>query len=116
MRWRWLVIDRCGCSPTSRGRKQTVLTQKQIDFYHEFGYLGVEGVLSRDEIADLRRVTDGFVDKSRLISENDAIFDLEPGHSAENPRLRRLKDPIKQHQVYMDTLQHPNILEIVSAL
>nr|HMN31171.1 phytanoyl-CoA dioxygenase family protein [Caldilineaceae bacterium] len=93
-----------------------MLTKKQIDFYQEFGYLGVEGVLSSEEVGELRRVTDEFVDKSRLVSQNDAVFDLEPGHSAENPRLRRLKDPIKHHQVYMDTLHHPKILEIVSAL
>jgi ectoine hydroxylase-related dioxygenase (phytanoyl-CoA dioxygenase family) len=93
-----------------------MLTQKQIDFYNEFGYIGVEGVLSNDEIADLRRVTDEFVEKSRAVTENDAVFDLEPGHSAENPRLRRLKDPIKQHPVYMDTLHHPKIVQIVSQL
>jgi phytanoyl-CoA hydroxylase len=93
-----------------------MLTKKQIEFYKEFGYLGVEAVLSKDEVAELRRVTDEFVDKSRAVTENDAVFDLEPGHTADNPRLRRLKDPIKHHQVYMDTLHHPKILEIVSAL
>jgi phytanoyl-CoA hydroxylase len=93
-----------------------MLTKKQIDFYNEFGYLGLEGVLNRDEVGDLRRVTDEFVDKSRVVTENDAVFDLEPGHTAEAPRLRRLKDPIKQHPVYMQTLHHPKILEIVSAL
>lgn len=93
-----------------------MLTQKQVDFYNEFGYIGVEGVLSHDEIADLRRVTDEFVDKSRSVTQNDAIFDLEPGHTPDNPRLRRLKDPIKQHQIYMDTLHHAKILEIVSQL
>ena len=28
------------------------------------------------------------------------IFDLEPDHSAERPRLRRIKNPIAQHEVY----------------
>ncbi|MXX25609.1 MAG: phytanoyl-CoA dioxygenase family protein, partial [Caldilineaceae bacterium SB0668_bin_21] len=41
-----------------------MLTRQQIDFYHENGYLGVEGVLSADEVADLRRVTDEFVQLS----------------------------------------------------
>ena len=51
-----------------------MLTKKQIDFYNEFGYLGVEGVLSSDEVAELRRVTDGFVDQSRAILQNDRKF------------------------------------------
>ena len=37
-----------------------MLTQEQIDFYHENGYLGVENVLSTEEVADLRRTTDEF--------------------------------------------------------
>ena len=42
----------------------------------------------------LRRVTDEFVERSRGVSESDDIFDLEPDHSAERPRLRRIKNPI----------------------
>ena len=34
-----------------------MLTQEQIHFYHENGYLDVEGVFSTEEIAELRRVT-----------------------------------------------------------
>ena len=93
-----------------------MLTQAQVDFYHENGYLGVENVLSADEIADLRRVTDEFVDKSRAVTQHTDVFDLEPGHTAESPRLRRLKDPFKHHPVYLQTLHHPKILDIVSQL
>ena len=93
-----------------------MLTQAQVDRYHEQGYIGVEGVLSQAEVAELREVTDGFVDASRRVSSHTDVFDLEPGHTRENPRLRRLKDPIKQHPLYMDTLMHPQILEIVSQL
>ncbi len=93
-----------------------MLTQKQIDFYHEFGYIGVENVLSAAEIGELRRVTDEFVEKSRAVTQHTEVFDLEPGHTAETPRLRRLKDPIKQHPLYDQTLRHPKILDIVSQL
>ena len=93
-----------------------MLSQQQIDFYHENGFLGVEGVLNEAEVAELRRVTDEFVEKSRAFSENTDVFDLEPGHSAEKPRLRRLKDPIKQHPLYDATLRHPAITGIVSQL
>lgn len=93
-----------------------MLTQSQIDFYHEQGYIGVENVLSSDEIAELRRVTEDFVDQSRLVTEHTSVFDLEPGHTADNPQLRRLKNPIEQHAVYDQTMRHPKILEIVSQL
>lgn len=93
-----------------------MLTQSQVDFYHENGYLGVENVLSASEVEELRRVTDEFVEKSRAVTENTDVFDLEPGHSADDPRLRRLKNPIEQHAAYDQALRHPKILEIVSQL
>ena len=94
----------------------TALTQERIDFYHENGYIGVENVLSTDEIAALRRVTDEFVERSRSVTEHTNIFDLEPSHTPENPRLRRIKLPITHHQTYRDTLHHAGICNIVSQL
>ena len=40
-----------------------MLTQEQRDFYEENGYIGVEAVLTAEEVADLQRVTDEFVEK-----------------------------------------------------
>ena len=93
-----------------------MLGREQIDFYHEQGWLGVEDVLSRQDVEDLRRVTEEFVDKSRHVTANDAVFDLEPGHSFEEPRLRRLKDPADHHPVYDRILRHQNIVAIASQL
>ena len=93
-----------------------MLSQEQIDFYHENGYLTVENVLSAEELAELRRVTDAFVERSRAVSQHDDVFDLEPDHSPDNPRLRRIKEPIKQHEVYDRMLRHDGILNIVEQL
>lgn len=93
-----------------------MLTQEQIAFYREQGYLGVENVLSQREVDDLRRVTDAFVEKSREVVEHTEVFDLEPGHTPENPKLRRLKSPIEQHEVYRNALHHEKILDAVSQL
>ncbi|MFI5355884.1 MAG: phytanoyl-CoA dioxygenase family protein [Opitutales bacterium] len=93
-----------------------MLTPDQIQFYREAGYLGVEAVFSTAEVAELRRVTDEFVEKSRAVTANDAVFDLEPSHTPQTPRLRRLKDPIRQHEVYRRAIRHPAVLQIVSQL
>lgn len=70
-----------------------VLDQSQREFYFENGYLLLPGYLSDDWIQRLRKVTDQVVDDSRRIIRSDTIWDLEPGHSAESPRLRRLTSP-----------------------
>jgi phytanoyl-CoA hydroxylase len=93
-----------------------MLTQEQIAFYHKNGYLGVEKVLSMQEISELRRVTDEFVEKSRAVTTHTDVFDLEPGHTPEQPRLRRLKAPALQHPVYGRILRHERILDIVAQL
>ena len=93
-----------------------MLSPQQIAFYHENGYITVEDVLSPDELAALQRVTDEFVERSRSITTHDAIFDLEPNHSAESPRLRRIKSPILHHEVYDQTLRNAAILDIVEQL
>lgn len=93
-----------------------MLTPDQIEAYHRNGYIGVEGVLSPAEVQELRDVTDGWIEKSRRVTESDDVFDLEPTHSADEPKLRRIKNPIEVDAVYRNTLQHEKILAIVSQL
>ena len=93
-----------------------MLSQEQIDLYHANGYVGVEGVISAREVSELQRVTDEFVERSREVTEHTDVFDLEPGHSRDHPKLRRLKRPIVQHEIYRDLLHHEDILTMVSQL
>jgi hypothetical protein len=93
-----------------------MLTASQIAEYRERGYVVAPDVLTPSEVDDLRRVTDEFVEKSREATDHTDVFDLEPGHTADAPRLRRLKGPVRQHAVYNAALRHPGILEVVSSL
>ena len=90
-----------------------MLTQEQTQFYRDNGYITVSGILPDAEVQHLRRVTDAFLERSRSLTESDDIFDLEEGHSAEHPRLRRIKRPIKQHPAYEAVLHHPNITAVL---
>ena len=93
-----------------------MLSPEQIETYHLDGYLGVENVLSEAEVEALRRVSDEFVEKSREVTESDAVFDLEPGHTPDAPKLRRLKSPTKVHDIFRRTIRHEKILYIVAQL
>lgn len=79
-----------------------VLTQAQRESYFEKGYVLVENVVPDEWIERLRDVTNAFVEQSREITESDAVWDLEPDHTAENPRLRRLTSPVEQHAAYWE--------------
>ena len=93
-----------------------MISKEDVEFYKENGYLTVEHVLSEDEVQDLRRVTDDFVEQSRQVSEHNNVYDLESDHSPQNPRVRRIKNPNLHHSIYDRTLRHPAILDIVSQL
>ena len=93
-----------------------MLPQAEINAYHENGYLVVNNVLNDAEVQELRKVTDYFVDQSRAFSEHTDVFDLEPGHTAAEPRLRRLKSPVQQHEIYDQIMRHAGILDIVEEL
>lgn len=101
-------------SPLSE--KEQMLRQKQIDQYHEQGYFAVEDVFSEDEIHSLRRVTEEFIRKSAEVTDHTDVFDLEPGHTRESPKLRRLKAPIEHHEVYARAIRHGKMLDIVAQL
>ena len=93
-----------------------MLDAAQIASYGTNGYLVVDDVLTAGELAELRRVTDEFVEKSRGVTANDAIFDLEPGHSVASPSLRRIKHPLTKHPLYAKYARHDPILDIVERL
>ena len=93
-----------------------MVSQEKVNFYKENGYLTVDKVLSPSEIIDLQRVTNEFVEKSGEYNDHTDIFDLEPGHSKEHPKLRRIKDPIDHHDVYARTIRHNGFLDIVGQL
>jgi phytanoyl-CoA hydroxylase len=77
-----------------------ILTDPQVAQYRRDGYVVVENALSSGEMAQLRQVTGDYVEGSRAVSKHDSVYDLEPGHSAEQPRVRRIKHPHKQHPAY----------------
>jgi ectoine hydroxylase-related dioxygenase (phytanoyl-CoA dioxygenase family) len=93
-----------------------MITEQDVAFYNDHGYLIVQDVLSRDEVEELRRVTDEFIEKARTIGAHDDIYDLEDSHSAADPRVRRIKTPHLWHPAYAGIVRHPHILEVLKAL
>ena len=93
-----------------------MLTQAQIELYHRDGYLLVPDVLDTETVAELRQVSYEFVKKSGEALESDDVYDIGPGHSADSPRLRRLKHPHTHHPVYERVVRNPAIVDIVADL
>lgn len=93
-----------------------MLSAEQKSFYDDNGYLMVEDAVTPDQLAELRRITYDLIDGSRQVSESDGVYDLDAGHSAETPRLTRIKLPHKQHPFYWDVLRSSPMTEVLNDL
>ena len=92
------------------------LSKDEINFYNDQGYLLVEDVISENQHKEMLALVDGFFEKSKMIKENVNIFDLEDGHSSDNPRLKRIKQPHQHSQFFWDIIKESKIEEILRDL
>ena len=76
------------------------LSPAQVDQYRERGYVLVESVLDDEWLERLRAASDEFVEASRSLTKSDGALDLEPDHTADDPRLRRLTNPVDRHPAF----------------
>jgi len=70
-----------------------VLSQAQRESYFNDGYLLLPEIIPPDWLRRLRASSDAFIERSRSLARSDAIFDLEPNHRPDAPRLRRVSNP-----------------------
>ncbi len=61
-------------------QEDVMLSAAQIREYNEVGAIVVPDVLTADEVAALRAVTDGFVERARGLTGHTDIYDLEDSH------------------------------------
>lgn len=93
-----------------------VLTEDQRNYYFDNGYLLVERVIPAKWIERLKMVTQQMVERSRTLKQSDAVFDLEPGHTNNSPRLRRMTSPVEHHNDYWEFASQSIIADIAADL
>jgi len=93
-----------------------VLTSDQRKFYFENGYVQLERFVSEEWLDRLWAVTNRFIEKSRGMTASDSVFDLEPDHTAEAPRIRRITFPVEHDPVYEEFGLRGPIVDIAEDL
>ena len=100
-----------------------MLNRDQVEFFHTNGYLVVDDVVSPDLLARLRQDFDAWVDESRAHDaaygetiDGRARFDLEPGHNAAVPGLRRVSSPAEISDAYYEAMASSRMVEAVADL
>ncbi|MEM8540562.1 MAG: phytanoyl-CoA dioxygenase family protein [Pseudomonadota bacterium] len=87
-----------------------VLTTEQREFFDANGYLVLENRIPMDIIKAIRAEISAFEEISRSMTAPDDRIDLEPTHTPEEPRLRRIKLPHTQSEVMRDLMYSDHVL------
>ncbi len=93
-----------------------MLSEEQTRFYAENGWLVVENVFTPAEVAEAKRVIDDTVEGARGLTAHTDVYDLEPHHSPDAPKVRRIKAPHKNVPHFWDMARHPKLVAILRDL
>jgi len=98
-------------------RPAKLLTQADREKYFRDGYVGAPALTDSPWIERLNEVTAGYIEESRSVEPGgDRRFDLEPNHSAAEPRIRRLNAPIDFDETYWEFASTGPIVDIAEDL
>lgn len=89
---------------------------RDVERYRRDGAIVVEGLLDEETRLMMKRVLAELIERSRGVRAHDDVYDLEPGHCASEPRVRRIKRPHKVHPVFDAFMRSPRLLAVLSAL
>jgi len=93
-----------------------VLTQAQREAYFNDGFIILEKIIGDEWVKKLRDATDELIERSRKVTKSDAVWDLEPDHRPDAPRLRRVSSPVEQHPVYWEYCTKSVMPDVVADL
>jgi ectoine hydroxylase-related dioxygenase (phytanoyl-CoA dioxygenase family) len=93
-----------------------MISDSDVQAYKRDGVIIVPDVLGADTLSRLRAVIAELVAGSAKTLEHTEVYDLEPGHTAEAPRVRRIKAPQKVHPLFDEVVRSAPVLDILKKL
>lgn len=93
-----------------------MLTDRQLDQYQKDGVIVVPDVFDGATLERLRAVISQLVAKAAGVTQHTEVYDLEPSHTPEQPRVRRIKTPHKWHPIFLELAKHPKLTSILRSL
>jgi phytanoyl-CoA hydroxylase len=93
-----------------------MIDAKDVAHYREHGYLVVPDVLDAATVDSLRREMEAILEGARAVTAHTDVYDLEPGHRPDAPRVRRVKTPHKFFDGFKRLYRDPELVSILQAL
>lgn len=93
-----------------------MISEEQVQAYKRDGVIVVPGVLDSATLAQARAIIADLVAASSGTTTHTDVYDLEPGHTPETPRVRRIKAPHTVHRLFDDIVRSDAVLSILTRL
>src|SRR6266700_7503464 len=93
-----------------------MISEEMVQAYRRDGVIVVPEVLDSGTLAQVRTVIAELVAGAAGVTEHTDVYDLEPGHSPENPRVRRIKAPHKVHPIFDEIVRSADVIDILTKL
>jgi phytanoyl-CoA hydroxylase len=93
-----------------------MLNSSQIEQYKEEGYVVIPNVVDQKTLLRMKTILAELVEKSREVAQHTDVFDLEPGHTGAEPRVRRIKKPHLVHPLFYDFAKSENFTDCLRNL
>ena len=90
-----------------------MLTDIEKKFYYDQGYLLVENVINQKQLKEISNITNELLEKSKIISKSDDVFDLADGHSPAFPKVSRIIQPHKVNKFFWNLIKESKIEQIL---
>jgi phytanoyl-CoA hydroxylase len=93
-----------------------MLTAQQQQQYREDGCIVVEDVIDAATRSAMLRQVDAWVAAAKGVETHDNVYDLEPTHTVQQPRVRRVKKPHTLAPLYWNVLKSEPLLSILKQI
>ena len=93
-----------------------MISDETVQAYRRDGVIVVPEVLDKNTLEKVRSVLTELVAGAAGVTEHTDIYDLEPGHAPENPRVRRIKAPHKVHPIFDEIVRSADVTDILTRL
>jgi phytanoyl-CoA hydroxylase len=84
--------------------------------YDRDGFVVVPDLVRRETLAELRQVIADLVAAAAIVDTHTAVYDLEPGHTRAEPRVRRIKTPHKVHPAFDAVVRTAPVIAVLTEL
>ena len=93
-----------------------MITSAQLEQYDRDGFILIENALTKIQLEELQAATHRLILESGRITTSNDQYDLDTGHSAEQPRLTRIKLPHLLDPIFRQVMQSDQIINLIRPL